>query len=207
MKYLIIIILGFLALSIHGQETEQEFDVHKWVAPYELPVPKDWTIERFLIPISFAPQIPYKGVEDIRFSPGWGKVSSEEYWTYAFLWYVEGSPLFNAEILAENLKAYYTGLLSANSSSAVNMEDKSQQVFTSFKKVSAENEDSETFSGTIEMLDYMNQGTIILHCKVHLRSCSETNKTILFFQLSPKSFPHLNWQNLDQLWKGFQCKI
>ena len=35
-------------------------------APYNLGFPKDWGVERFLIPIAFAPQIPYKGVEDIR---------------------------------------------------------------------------------------------------------------------------------------------
>ncbi len=61
-------------------------------APYHLSIPKDWTIERFLITISFAPQISYKGVEDIRFTPGWGKVDSDEYWTYAFLWYLDAHP-------------------------------------------------------------------------------------------------------------------
>lgn len=77
MKYLIILMLCLTSLSIYGQEVKTEFDGHKWEAPYQLPVPKDWTIERFLIPISFAPQIPYKGVEDIRFTPGWGKVDSD----------------------------------------------------------------------------------------------------------------------------------
>lgn len=205
MKYLIIIMLGFLALSIFGQEAEKEFDVHTWVAPYELPVPEGWTIERFLIPIGFAPQIPYKGVEDIRFSPGWGKVESDEYWTYAFLWYLDGSPVFDAVILSENLKDYYNGLISANSGNDDNSQDKSQQVLTSFKKVTSENEDLATYSGTIELMDYMSKNTIVLNCKVHLRSCLEKNKTIAFFQLSPKPFAHMNWQTLDQLWSGLKC--
>ncbi|MGL6267834.1 MAG: hypothetical protein ACRC2O_07895, partial [Chitinophagaceae bacterium] len=90
MKILSIIILSLFSAAIYGQEIQSEFDGHKWEAPYTLPVPKDWTIERFPIPISFAPQIPYRGVEDIRFTPGWGKKISEEYWSYAFLWYLEG---------------------------------------------------------------------------------------------------------------------
>jgi hypothetical protein len=70
MRYLIIIMLSLTSLSIFGQEEKTEFNGHTWEAPYTLPLPKDWTIERFLIPISFAPEIPYTGVEDIRFSPG-----------------------------------------------------------------------------------------------------------------------------------------
>ena len=100
-----------VSLNINGQEVKTAFDGHKWEAPYHLPIPKGWTIERFLIPISFAPQISYKGVEDIRFTPGWGDIKSEEYWTYAFLWYLDGSPKTDANIIAANLKAYYTGLV------------------------------------------------------------------------------------------------
>ena len=92
MKTLLIVTLLLASLTIYGQDTTKtEFDGHKWEAPYELPVPKGWTIERFLIPISFAPQISYTGVEDIRFAPGWANAGSDEYWTYAFLWWLEGN--------------------------------------------------------------------------------------------------------------------
>jgi hypothetical protein len=85
LKILLIIILSLFSATIYGQEIKPEFDGHKWEAPYTLPVPKDWTIERFPIPIIFAPQMPYKGIEEISFTPGWGKINSEEYWSYAFL--------------------------------------------------------------------------------------------------------------------------
>ncbi|MHA4893016.1 hypothetical protein, partial [Enterococcus faecium] len=87
-----------------------KFDGNKWEAPYTLNFPKGWDIERFLIPIAFAPEISYKGVEDIRFTPGWGKVQTDEYWTYAFLWYLDGKVKTNEKIIEDNLKAYYTGL-------------------------------------------------------------------------------------------------
>ena len=115
MKLLIILMLSFMSLNSLAQEVvKPAFDGHKWEAPYHLSIPKDWGIERFLIPISFAPQILYKGVEDIRFTPGWGNVKSDEYWTYAFLWYLEGSPKTDANIIAANLTAYYTGLIETN---------------------------------------------------------------------------------------------
>jgi len=114
MKTLAIIILTLFSAAIYGQEIKHEFDGHKWEAPYTLPIPKDWAIERFPIPITFAPQISYKGVEDIRFTPGWGKVKSDEYWSYAFLWYLEGEIKIDPQIIDSNLKAYYTGLISIN---------------------------------------------------------------------------------------------
>ena len=114
MKILAIIVLTLFSVTISGQEIKPEFDGHKWVAPYTLPIPKDWTIERFPVPVSFAPQIIYKGVEDIRFTPGWGKVKSEDYWSYAFLWYLDGEVEMDSRIIERNLKAYYTGLVSVN---------------------------------------------------------------------------------------------
>jgi hypothetical protein len=206
MKSVILSILCLTSLSIFGQEVKTEFDGHKWEAPYNLPIPKDWTIERFLIPISFAPQIPYKGVEDIRFSPGWANLKSDEYWTYAFLWYVESSPKTDAEIIAKNLKAYYTGLIKSNTDSTKASAEKLIPVTTSFKKAPTDKGDLETYTGTIEIVDYMQRKPITLNCIVHLKSCKEGNKTILFYELSPKPFTHNNWVNLNQLWVDFKCE-
>jgi hypothetical protein len=57
-----------------------------WKPAYKLITPDGWTVERLPFPIEFAPQIPYKGVEELRFAPGWGDIKSDEHWTYAFLW-------------------------------------------------------------------------------------------------------------------------
>jgi len=40
----------------------------------------------------------------------------------------------------------------------------------SIKKVKTDKEDLETFTGTIDMLDYMEQKPITLNCIVHLKS-------------------------------------
>ena len=206
MKNIIILLICLTSFNTYGQEIITEFDGHKWEAPYNLSIPKDWTIERFLIPISFAPQIPYKGVEDIRFTPGWANVKSDEYWTYAFLWYLDGRPKTDANIIAENLKAYYTGLLKVNTDSARAATEKPIPVKTSFKKAVTAKGDLETYTGSIEMLDYMQRKPIILNCMVHLKVCAADNKTILFYELSPKPFAHNNWLALNQLWSDFTCK-
>jgi len=204
MKTLAIIMLTLFSVAIYGQEIKHEFDGHKWEAPYTLPVPKDWTIERFLIPISFAPQIPYKGVEDIRFTPGWAKVKSGEYWTYAFLWYLEGEIKIDAKIIDSNLKAYYTGLIVVNGR-AIPVE-KLIPVVTSFRETWADKGDLKTYTGTIQMLDYRQQKPIILNCKAHLKSCPGENKTFIFYELSPQPLSHNIWISLAKLWLDFKCK-
>jgi hypothetical protein len=118
MNKILLAILTVFCATAYAQETNNEFDGHTWQAPYTLPTPKDWGVERFLVPPSFAPTITYKGVEDIRFAPGWAKSGSDEYWSYAFLWYLEGKSVVTAASLEKDLKAYYTGLIEVNSDRA-----------------------------------------------------------------------------------------
>jgi hypothetical protein len=203
MKYVMILMLCITALSTYGQEVAVEFDGHKWEAPYELPVSKDWGVERFLIPIGFAPQIPYSGVEDIRFTPGWAKTKSAEYWSYAFLWYLDGEVKIDAKAIDSNLTAYYTGLIGINGREIPS--EKLKPVVASFKEVKKDKGDLKTYAGTISMLDYMTQNPIVLNCKVHVRSCEGVNKTFIFYELSPQPLTHAVWISLDKLWSDFKC--
>jgi hypothetical protein len=203
MKNLIILLICATALSAFGQDQTVEFDPKKWEPPYSLGFPEGWDVERFSIPILFAPQIPYKGVEDIRFTPGWAKAQSEDYWSYAFLWYLDGTPKTNAKIVATNLKAYYTGLVESMQGDIT--ADKLVPVKTKIKKVKTEKGDLKTFRGTVYMLDYMGKKPITLNCIVHLKTCVGQNKTFLFYEISPKPYSNKVWQGLHQLWADFSC--
>ncbi len=206
MKNLFLAALCLFFAAAYGQETSSQFDGHKWEAPYLFPIPKDWTIERFLLPPFFAPQILYKGVEDIRFAPGWGDSKSEEYWSYAFLWYLDDKPLLTKTSLESDLKAYYTGLIKINSDSSKHANEKPIPVITEFELAKSYGSELASFTGTIQMLDFIARKPITLHCIMHSISCTETGKTILFFELSPKPFTHGIWKSLDQLWQDFKCK-
>ncbi len=201
--FAILLLLGY-SVAIYGQEIQPEFDGHTWEAPYSLPTPEGWAIERFSIPISFAPQILYTGIEDIRFSPGWSKATSDEYWTYGFLWYLEGEVNVDSEILNSNLKAYYTGLIAANGSKIP--VEKIIPVATSFREARKDTGDIKTYFGTITMTDYMQQKPIVLNCKVHVKSCLGEKRTFIFYELSPKPLSHPVWLSLDKLWSEFTCR-
>lgn len=198
-----LLLLVLFSAGIYAQEVKPEIVGHKWEPPYTLPVPKNWTVERFPLPVSFAPQIPYTGMEDIRFAPGWSKINSPEYWSVIYIWITEGIIDINTTALDSNMKAYYTGLAEVNGSNIPR--EKFVPVTASFKKVKTAKNDLGTFSGKIYMLDYMAQKPIHLNVKVHVRTCSGKNNTFVFFELSPQPYSHKVWRTMDQIWQGFKC--
>ncbi|HEY5773194.1 MAG TPA: hypothetical protein VIS75_11215 [Chitinophagaceae bacterium] len=204
MKNILFAIALFLFFKTPGQNVNEEFDGHKWKAPYVLDTLKGWGIERFLIPIGFAPSIPYKGVEDIRFTPGWAKKITNEYWSYAFLWYLDGKVTLDAKTIEHNLKAYYTGLIKVNSDSS-KIADKLFPVTSSIKPGTTEKEDLKTFEGSVTMLDYMSKQPITLNVVIHIRSCAGKDKTFVFHEISPMPYSDEVWKRLHQLWVNFKC--
>jgi hypothetical protein len=200
-----IFLIGTLLLLSTGAWA-QEFDPEKYNPPYTLAAPQGWGIERFAFPIEFAPTIAYKGVEDLRFAPGWSDAKSNQYWAYAFLWYLEGHPEITAQITEKNLTAYYSGLVGRNIDKRKIPKEKLVPVKVSLKKTTPDNGDLQTFSGTVDMLDYMAQKPITLHCVVHLRTCAgKTNNTFMFYQLSPQPLTSTVWKDLQKLWTTFDC--
>ena len=205
MKNLFSIILCILFLDAPGQDIKNKFDGKNWDAPYFLDIPKGWDVERFLIPIEFAPAIPYKGVEDIRFTPGWGKIETNEYWSYAFLWYLDSTQKFDPKIIEKNLVAYYTGLININIDKSKITADKLVPVKVSIKTRKPQKGDLKTFEGIVNMSDYMTQKPISLNLLIHIKSCKGQNKTFVFHELSPKPFNDNVWNALNQLWLNFKC--
>jgi hypothetical protein len=188
-----------LFLKASGQD--MPFDGKQWKASYQLDTPNGWDIERFLIPISFAPSLQYKGVEDIRFTPGWAKKASNEYWSYAFLWYLDGEQNFTASIIEKNLAAYYSGLFKVNTGDSV----RSVPVKVHIKKSPTQKGDLNSFNGTVYMSDYMTKKPIMLHLLIHIKKCAGQNNTFVFYEVSPQPFTDKVWDSLHQLWVNFQC--
>lgn len=190
----------------NAQEHRSLFDPEKFVPPYNLSTPAYWTTERFGIPIEFAPSIPYVGIEDVRFAPGWDNSSSEDYWVYSYLWYLQGQVSFDAATIEQNLNAYYTGLVGRNIERRKISKEKLFPVETQFKAIKKSEGDVSTFQGTVRMLDYMAQQPITLNAVVHVKACSGKDYTLVLFEISPKEQSHLIWRTLDKLDTDFQCE-
>ncbi|MBD2705670.1 hypothetical protein IC229_33995 [Spirosoma sp. BT702] len=205
MKSLLVTIITLICLTVHGQALPNKFDIHTWKPPYTLRIPDKWTTERFPIPIDFAPQISYKGIEDLRFAPGWAKQSSPDYWSYAFLWWLEGRPQINAASLQKDLTAYYSGLVGRNIVDRHIMVRKETPTNVSIRKLPKSASGDDMYEGTITMLDYMAQKPITLNCVIHVTSCRKYDRTGVLFELSPKPTEHANWQKLHSVQSSFVC--
>ena len=81
--------------------------------PFSLPVPDGWQTETIPFPLEFAPQIPYSGLEELRFSPGMFEEGADDFWTYAFVWWVNPDDPTDAQALSGHLETYFRGLATA----------------------------------------------------------------------------------------------
>lgn len=202
-SYFLILLFSCLCSKTLAQ-TKPAFDGPSWKPPYQLEL-DNWGIERFPFPIDFAPSIKYTGVEDIRFTKGWSDQKSPDYWSYAFLWLLDNSPVQNIAVIQKNLNAYYDGLIARN---IIKRNIPKAIIFKTKTKLHAaktENGDLQTLNGTIHMLDYMAQKPMTLHAKVHIKKCPGSSQIIVFYKLSPKPFTDQIWLKLDALWTGFKC--
>jgi len=194
---------GVLVMTVFSAHLDAQKIDSPYVAPYFLPTPNGYTTEVIPFPIEFAPSINYNGVEDLRFTAGWGNAATEDYWSYAFLWWLEGAPEINENVVTNNLEAYYSGLVGRNIKPRNIPENKIVPVQVKVTPTAATAGDAQTFEGAVYMLDYMQQKPITLHVRVHVRTCD--NKTVVFHEISPQPYNNVTWKALDEIWNGFKC--
>jgi hypothetical protein len=77
------------------------------------PVPAGFRSETIPFPLEFAPGILHKGVEELRFAPGFFDPAAPGYWSYTFAWRTEDSAALDAAAVAGELTAYFRGLIDA----------------------------------------------------------------------------------------------
>ncbi|HMF70261.1 MAG TPA: hypothetical protein VK616_02240, partial [Flavitalea sp.] len=179
------------------------FDARTWQPPYHLLIPEGWSIERFALPPDFAPKLTCKGVEDIRFAPGWGDTTSDEHWTYGFLWWLSQSAKVDAGMLQDNLREYFNGLVQRNLG-AIDPASDMVKTNTSVKKIKTAGEDIETFAGSISMFDYHTKKRMVLNCLIHLKKSIVKDRVPIFFEMSPKNSEHPVWKKLHEIEKSLR---
>jgi len=211
MKLLLLVFVSLLYISCADnlkkpeKTASQDTAKTETQASYDLAIPPGWTTEKIPFPIEFAPQISYKGTEDLRFAPGWAKKGDPQYWSYAFLWWLENDPAINEEALEKDLTAYYNGLVNANIAERKIPSIKIVPTVIKVKKISTAPNDTATYSGTINMLDYMIPAPMVLNSIIHVRNCESKKRTAVYFAMSPQQADHAIWKEFDGMVKGLGC--
>ena len=76
-------------------------------------VPAGWKSEVIPFPLEFAPSITHRGVEELRFAPGFFDPDAPGYWSYAFTWRTDDAATLDAAAVGAELTAYFRGLIDA----------------------------------------------------------------------------------------------
>ena len=153
--------------------------------------PDDWISEIIPFPLGFALDIPFQGFEELRFAPSWSDSTSQEFWTYTFVWYLEGEPVtFTEAYLEEVLESYYNGLMGAVAGTGEAPE----------KALCLVVQDGATFVGKLRTYDsFFTRHSITLNFSGAVQFCPETQRQLLRIQLSPQPFTHPVWEKLEEV--------
>jgi hypothetical protein len=80
--------------------------------PYQVPTPAGWAKETIALPPAFAPDMKWKGAEELRFAPGMFKADAPNFFSYAMLFWLPEAAI-DARTMERELLAYYRGLAAA----------------------------------------------------------------------------------------------
>ncbi len=82
-------------------------------APSTWRVPDGWKHEVIPFPLDFAPALGHRGVEELRFPPGFLDDGAPNQWSYVFVWRLDDPAMMDAATLGTALTTYFRGLLGA----------------------------------------------------------------------------------------------
>lgn len=155
-------------------------------------VDSTWGKEIIKIPFWFAPEIKFKGVEDIRFAKGWEDIESDGFWVLAFAWDINLKTKPTAAFFEENLKLYYDGLMKVVNEKKDFKIPKTNAFFVEKK--------SGFYYGTVDVYDaFTTKKVIKLYVTIESFYCTKSKKHLPLFKFSPKKITHKSWEQLAKI--------
>ena len=198
MKYMLLVVT-ILLLASPGLAQENH-DI-----PFHLPTPEGWKTETIPFPLGFAPEIEYEGLEELRFAPGMFNPETEDFWSYAFVWWIPQDTEITAEKLQDDLDAYYRGLNHDKQAAEDGPKDITP-VHSVVQRVKTGEDETVRFEGTIDTFDsFVTQEPISLNFQVEVIICEKQEKMAVYFELSPQPLAHAVWEELHEIRAGFGC--
>lgn len=153
-----------------------------------------WGKEIFPFPISFAQNIDYTGIAEVRFPPkGWRDPNHQNFWSYTYVWSINHTKEIAAKELANNLEKYFDGL------NRVDDNNKHKKATATILKVDKK-ASTTFFKGSVKTFDrFATNKKITLNVLIESTYCKESQKTVLLFKFSPKEFTHKTWEILKRI--------
>lgn len=170
------------------------------------PVLDGWGHETIPFPLPFAPSLPYRGTEEVRFMPGWARAGQPDHWSYAFAWWLESFPRPDEASLAADLTAYYGGLCAAvgGESTAFDPNGYRVELRVLDGDVRAGHE-VRRLDGTADLVDAFGDGQrFTLNLRLEMWDCSFANRVVVLIEACP-TLDEAIWERLRAQALQFAC--
>jgi len=171
-----------------------------------------WKGERLQLPTGFAPDMKWKGEEDIRFAPGMFDANADDFFTYVLVFLLNQGEDDSAKAIQREILTYYRGLSKAVSKGAVTEAD-AEKFSVEMKKeaevVSApagiDPKSVTAYSGTLDWIEpFATKQAQTLHFEAHAWKHGE--RPAMFLCVSPKKRDAAIWENLRKIRSKFRIE-
>ena len=167
------------------------------------PAPEHWRTETIAFPLEFAPDLPWRGFEELRFSPGMFDPAAPGYWSYAFIWWIEDKPGMPLAEVEDGLRRYFAGLCAAVGGEKHRFDASRYRVALS---PVAGGGGETRFGGTADLYDAFKTGQpITLRVSGRVVPCRAAGATAVVISASPSSEAGDVWKTLREAQAAFQC--
>lgn len=154
-----------------------------------------WRKEAFKFPKPFAPEVDFDGIADVRFTDGWSDIASTKFWSYAFAWKIKLEKGLTDSELEHYIELYFDGLMKV-----VNRDKTKEVPGTNAIFISASSDEAQTqYKGKIKLYDaFFSTEMITLNVNGEYLSCSDSDKHVYIFRLSPQVLDNEVWDHLNK---------
>lgn len=192
-KAWLMLFLTYLVFTVTAQSKQ----------PQLLTSPVDWRLEQFSLPPEFAPAEKYRGLEELRFAPGWGKRDAHDYFTLVFGVRFDDTKSVSRSDIKDYLLTYFRGLCAYTAKSR-----KLSNIDTSAISVGIEKKPATgktiIYDVSLHMYGVFTDGEpITLNMEIKVMENRSRNQVYLLMIASPQPKTDPVWQELYKEQQGF----
>jgi hypothetical protein len=161
------------------------------------PVPDGWRREVIRFPLEFAPDVADRGVEEIRFAPDFFAPEAPTFWSYAFVWLLDGAPSVDRSWLERALVIYFSGLAQAVGGEKYHFDPARYRAALETAPAG--------WQGTFEGYEpFVTGKPLTLHIEAQVKDCGGRRAVLL--AASPQPPDHEVWTRLRERVAAFRCE-
>ena len=175
---------------------------------------KGWLGERILLPPGFAPDMSWKGVEEIRFAPGMFKADQPDFFSYALVFSLEPGTDLSPKAIKEQVLLYYQGLslrVSAGKGRKVDPSKFTVDMRPAVDKSGAAPAQAKDAKAYLAVLNWVEPFATAkkqeLHLEIHAWQDAASKRCYLFFCASPQAPDAPIRKKLREIRKAFRVNV